>query len=60
MRLQGNIMCNKNVFQNVLRDARNDMRAEQARGLRDAAMKSDVWSTQINLAMDNTLHEAFS
>ena len=59
IRLQCNIMCNQNVFQNVLREARTNMRAEQARGLRDAAMKSDLWSTQINLARDNSLYEAF-
>ena len=35
------------------------MRSEQARGLRDAAMKSDLWSTKINLASDNSLQEAF-
>ena len=35
------------------------MRAEQARALRDAAMKSSVWSTQIHLAHDNALREAF-
>ena len=35
------------------------MRSEQARGLRDAAMKSDLWSTKNNLASDNSLQEAF-
>ena len=59
IRLRNDILCSKNILQNALREPRSAMRAEQARALRDAAMKSSVWSTQIHLAHDNALREAF-
>ena len=57
--LRNDILCGKNILQNAFRESRSTMRAEQARALRDAAMKSSVWSTQIHLASDNALREAF-
>ena len=57
IRIANNILCNKNVFQNVLRTARTDMRSEQARALRDAVSKSDVWTSEIHLSRDNTFYE---
>ena len=59
IRLRNGIPCSKNILQNALRKPRGVMRAEQAQALLDGAMKSSVWSTQIHLARDNALPEAF-
>ena len=59
IRMRHNLLCNNNVFQNVVREAHKRMNADQARGLRDAAARSMVWSSTIHLTDTNMFLEAF-
>ena len=54
-----NVLCNKHVFQNAVRDARAVARSDQARALRDVANRSNVWNSVIHLDSDNVFVEAF-
>ena len=53
------VLCNKDIFQNALRQARADIRADQSRALRDAAAKSPLWSSEVHLTVRNVFYEAF-
>ena len=59
IRLKNNVLCNKDVFYNAVRMAREEKKEEQSRALRDAAAKSDIWSSEIHLMENNVFHEAF-
>mgnify|MGYP004550376427 CR=1 FL=1 len=59
IRMRNNLLCNNDVFQNVVREAHKRMNADQARGLRDAAARSMVWSSTIHLTDTNMFSEAF-
>ena len=59
IRMKNDVLCNKDVLYNAMRSAREEMRTDQSRALRDAAATSDVWSSEISLAEDNTFQEAF-
>ena len=52
-------LCSKDIFQNALRQARSDIRADQSRALRDAAAKSAFWSSEVNLSDHNVFYDAF-
>ena len=54
-----NVLCSKHVFQNAVRNVRADTRQDQARAIRDLAMTSRVWSSEIRLSADNVFVEAF-
>ena len=57
--MQHNLLCNNDVFQNVVREAHRRINSGQARALRDAAAKSGVWSSTIHLTDNNVFSEAF-
>ena len=59
IKMDNDVFCNKDVFYNVIRKARSDQISGQARALRDAAMASDLWSSEIHLGEHNTFVEAF-
>ena len=59
IRLTTGALCNKHVFQNALRQARSDIRADQSRALREAASQSAIWSSEIHLTGENAFFEAF-
>ena len=57
--MKNDVLCNKDVLYNAMRSAREEMRTDQSRALRDAAPTLNVWSSEISLAEDNTFQEAF-
>ena len=59
IRRANGVLCNKDVLYNAVRSAREEMRAEQSRALRDAAAASGIWSTEIHLTGDSVFSEAF-
>ena len=59
IRRANGVLCNKDVFYNAVRSAREEKRAEQSRALRDAAAASTIWSTEIRLTEDSVFAEAF-
>ena len=59
IRMACGCLCNKDVFQNALRRARSDTRADQSRALRDAAAKSALWSSEVHLTDHNVFFKAF-
>ena len=59
IRMTNGVLCNKDVFYNSTRSARAEMRTDQSRALRDEAVKSDIWSSEIRLTVDNVFREAF-
>ena len=42
IRMKNDVLCNNDVLYNAMRGAREDMRMDQSRGLRDAAALSEV------------------
>ena len=42
IRMTNNVLCNKDVFYNAMRRAREEMREDQSRALRDGAARSAV------------------
>ena len=54
------VLCSKDIFQNALRHARADIRADQSRALRDAAAKSPLWSSEVHLTVRNVFTKRFS
>ena len=59
IRRANGVLCNKDVLYDAVRGARAEMRAAQARALRDAAAASGVWSSEIHLTEDSVFAEAF-
>ena len=57
--IEHNVLCNKHVFQNAVRKVRAETRQDQARAVRDLAMMSRLWSSEIHLSADNVFMEAF-
>ena len=53
------IVCSDDAFQNLLRNARRDAKAGQARALRDTVALSPTWSSEIHLSNTNAFVEAF-
>ena len=49
---ENDVLCNKDVLYHAMRGAREEMRMDQSRALRDAAALSDVWSSEIQLTED--------
>ena len=54
-----NVLCCKDVFQNAIRKARADAKADQARVVRDTVNKSTIWSSEVHLNSSNVFVEAF-
>ena len=59
MVMKHDVLCNKHVFQNTVRNARAVARLDQARAIRDVANKSKMWSSVIHLNSNNVFIEAF-
>ena len=59
IRMKNDVLCNKDVLYNAMRGAREEMRTDQSRALRDAAASSDMWSSEIQLTEDKIFQEAF-
>ena len=59
IRMKNDVLCNKDVLYNAMRGAREEMRTDQSRALRDAAALSDVWSSEMQLTEDKIFQEAF-
>ena len=59
IKMAHNVLCNKDVFQNAIREARANAKADQARAVRDAVKNSTVWSSEVHLNSNNMFVEAF-
>ena len=59
IKMQLDVRCPDDVFQNVLRATRRELKADKARALRDAAAVSPLWSSEVHLTPDSVFVEAF-
>ena len=59
IKMMNNVLCCKDVFQNAIRKARADAKADQARVVRDTVNKSTIWSSEVHLNSSNVFVEAF-
>ena len=59
IRVQHNLLCNNDVFQNIVREAHKRMNSDHDRALRDAAAMSIVWSSTVHLTDTNMFLEVF-
>ena len=59
IRMKNDVLCNKDVLYNAMRGAREEMRTDQSRALRDAAASSEVWSSEMQLTEEKIFQEAF-
>ena len=54
-----NVLCSKDIFQNAVREARANAKADQARAVRDTVKKSTIWTSEVHIDADNVFVEAF-
>ena len=59
IKMTHNVLCRKDIFQNAVREARINAKADQARAVRDTVKKSAIWSSEMHLDADNVFVEAF-
>ena len=59
VKMECGVLSNKNNFQDAVRAARQEAKADQARGVRDAVSRSAVWASEVHLDNDGVFVEAF-
>ena len=59
IKMTHNVLCSKDIFQNAVREARANAKADQARAVRDTVKKSTIWTSEVHIDADNVFVEAF-